>query len=125
VLYDELLDELRQRATQAGSVRALAAELDMDGATLHRWLNGQTRQANLPHLLTIAEKIGWTKTRRNKLVEEVTDHLPARTSQADMTRRLEELEQRVIEQGATLDRLNGELAALLEQLTPRQQSPHP
>jgi uncharacterized coiled-coil protein SlyX len=42
-----------------------------------------------------------------------------------MTRRLEELEQRVIEQGATLDRLNGELAALLEQLTPRQQSPHP
>jgi hypothetical protein len=61
----------------------------------------------------------------NKLVEEVTDHLPARTSQADMTRRLEELEQRVIEQGATLDRLNGELAALLEQLTPRQQSPHP
>lgn len=106
VLYDELLDELRNRAAQAGSERKVAEELAVDPATLNRWLKGRTKQANLSHMLAVAERLGWSKTRRNALVDEFTAQ---QSSRAGLESRLADLEERVKALDARLDGIIAEL----------------
>lgn len=113
MIYDQFIAELRDRATQAGSVRQAALDLGLDPATLHRWLNGQTQRANLHHVLSVAERLGWSKKRRNALVEEFTEEQQSHT----LDGRLAALEQRVGELGRTVDELIEQMRTLLEQVT--------